>query len=245
LAIGLFGYISGRLKGVSLREKLMLIGCGVVVGAHWVCFFGAIKQSNISIALCAISTNSFFVALMGPAFGRGPWRIKEFVLSAVVIVGLICVFRFELHYWQGIALGLLAASLSAFFSLANAGFIKRVTAVQIAYWEMVGALLGLCVFMIFSGEMHDLAWPSFYDLKCLLFLGVVCTAFALMISVEVMKQLSPFTCALTINLEPIYTIIIALLLYGESEYMSFGFYLGLACILSTLALDLYWRNKVV
>jgi drug/metabolite transporter (DMT)-like permease len=72
---------------------------------------------------------------------------------------------------------------------------------------------------------------------------VVCTAVALVVSVEVMKKLSPFTCALTINLEPIYTILIALYLYGQNEYMSWGFYVGMLCILSTLALDLYWRQR--
>jgi drug/metabolite transporter (DMT)-like permease len=243
VALAIFGLLKGLIQPLNWRSVGALVLCGVVVGAHWVTFFAAIKASTISVALCAISTNSFFVALMGPWFGRGPWRMKEFLLSAVVAVGLIFVFRFELRYWQGIVLGLVAAALSAFFSLANARFVQSKNAITISFWEMVGALVSITIYFFVTDGLQRIHWPSDYDMKCLLFLGVVCTAVALVVSVEVMKKLSPFTCALTINLEPIYTILIALYLYGQNEYMSWGFYVGMLCILSTLALDLYWRQR--
>lgn len=243
VAMGLFVWWRGALWPTDRRMLGSFLLCGVVVGAHWITFFAAIKASNISVALCAISTNSFFVALLGPLFGRGPWRAKEFVLSALVILGLVFIFRFELHYWKGIVLGLLAAALSAGFSLTNARFIQKESAVTISFWEMIGAFVGITMYFIARGEIGQLHVPSAYDLRCLLFLGVVCTAFALVVSVEVMKVLSPFTCALTINLEPVYTILIALALYGSSEYMSWGFYAGLLIILSTLALDMYWGSR--
>lgn len=245
VAIGIFGLLTGRLNKITRMDLGLLIACGAVIGAHWVTFFAAIKVSNISVALCAISTNSFFVALLGPIFGRGPWQRKEFVLSGLVVVGLFFVFHFELDYWLGITLGLISALLSGVFSLSNALFIKRLSAINISFWEMVGAFLSVTIYLLFAGEVDSLTIPNLHDSKCLLVLGLVCTAFALVVSVEVMKKLSPFTCALSINMEPIYTIILALYLYGQSEYMSLGFYLGMACILGTLFLDLWWRRKVV
>lgn len=243
VGIGCYAVYRGLIKTNSVRSLFQLLLCGVVVGAHWITFFAAIKASTISVALCAISTNSFFVALLGPLFGRGPWRLKEFVLSLLVIVGLVIIFQFELQYWKGIVLGLAAAALAAGFSLANAGFVQKESAVTISFWEMVGAFAGVSLYFVVSGGMDQLGFPHAYDFRCLLFLGLVCTAFAMVVSVEVMKKLSPFTCALTINLEPVYTIVLALLLYGESEFMSLGFYVGLILILSTLVLDLYWNAR--
>jgi drug/metabolite transporter (DMT)-like permease len=238
--IGCFAFYRNLLRPKSSKLLIQLVLCGVVVGAHWIAFFAAIKESTISVALCALSTNSFFVALLGPLFGRGPWRLKEFVLSLLVIVGLVVIFQFELQYWKGIVLGLIASALSAGFSLANARFIQKESAVTISFWEMIGAFTGVTIYFLFTSKLDQLRIPNAYDMRCLFFLGLVCTAFALVVSVEVMKRLSPFTCALTINLEPVYTILLALLLYGQSEYMSGGFYVGLFLILSTLLLDVYW-----
>jgi drug/metabolite transporter (DMT)-like permease len=243
MALGVFGLLMGKLKFPTRSQAFLLLSCGLVVGAHWVAFFAAIKASTISVALCAISTNSFFVALLSPFFGRGKWQLKEFILSALVVFGLIVIFRFETKYWLGISLGLIAAFLSAFFSSANAQFIKRVDALAISFWELVGALVGIGVFILFTNPTLLSVGLNAHDFKCLLLLGVVCTAFAMVASVEVMKKLSAFTCALAINLEPVYTIILALLIYGKSEFMTWGFYIGLLCIMSTLLLDVYW-NKI-
>jgi drug/metabolite transporter (DMT)-like permease len=150
------------------------------------------------------------------------------------------IFRFETEYWFGISLGLVAAFLSAFFSSANAQFIKQVDALAISFWELIGAFVGIGVFILFTNPTSLAVGLGAHDFKCLLLLGVVCTAFAMVASVEVMKKLSAFTCALAINLEPVYTIILALLIYGEREFMTGGFYIGLVCIMSTLLLDVYW-----
>jgi drug/metabolite transporter (DMT)-like permease len=240
IALGAFGWFMGKLKFPSRSQTLLLLSCGLVVGAHWIAFFAAIKASTVSVALCAISTNSFFVALLSPLFGRGKWQLKEFILSAMVVLGLIVIFRFEAKYWLGISLGLVAAFLAAFFSSANAQFIKEVDALAISFWELVGAFVGIGVFVSLTNPATLSSGLSAHDFKCLLLLGVVCTAFAMVASVEVMKKLSAFTCALAINLEPVYTIILALLFYRESEYMTWGFYVGLLCIMSTLLLDVYW-----
>jgi drug/metabolite transporter (DMT)-like permease len=244
LTILLFVLIRKIRVIASARELVRFAAVGLLTAAHWVFFFAAIKYSKISVALVVLSTSAFFVSILGPLVRRERIQWYEMGLGLVVIAGLVLIFNFESQYVLGIVLALVAAFLASLFSTLNSRLVIRHSPVQIAFWEMLFAAIGLTVFLLFSGEWRIVARGlNIKDLAMLLVLGILCTGVAFIVSIRVMRVLTPFTCALAINLEPVYTILIALWLYGESEYMSVPFYAGAAVILSTLFIDAALKRR--
>ena len=246
VAIGLFALLFRRKIAVEKKDLLQFGGVGLLTAAHWVCFFFSIKVSNVSVALAVISTTSFFVALVAPFIRREKFQSYELILGLLVVIGLFIIFKFEMKYALGIVLSLLASLFAAIFSSFNSNFIRRHAAVKIAFWEMVFACAGVSVYMLFDTSLWvDVAGINFHDFGLVLLLGVICTGFAFIAGIEVMKVLSPFTCAMAINLEPIYTIALALWIYGDSEYMSPAFYVGTLIILSTLFIEAWIKKRQI
>ena len=244
LTILLFVLIRKIRVIASTRELARFAAVGLLTAAHWVFFFAAIKYSKISVALVVLSTSAFFVSILGPLVRRERIQWYEMGLGLIVIGGLALIFNFESQYVLGIVLALVAAFLASLFSTLNSRLVIRHSPVQIAFWEMLFAAIGLTVFLLFSGEWRIVAQGlNTKDLAMLLVLGILCTGVAFIVSIRVMRVLTPFTCALAINLEPVYTILIALWLYGESEYMSVPFYAGAAVILSTLFIDAALKRR--
>jgi drug/metabolite transporter (DMT)-like permease len=244
MAMGLFALFTGRSLKVERKELLAYVGVGLLTAAHWICFFGSIKVSNVSTALAIISTTSFFVAIVGPFIRKTSFSILEVVLGIIVIIGLTIIFKFEPDMTLGIVLSLAAAFFAAVFSSFNSVLVKKYPPTRIAFYEMSAGMVGVTLYMLFNGTLDaSLVDVGLRDLSLLIVLGTVATAFAFIMGIEVMKVLSPFTCALTINLEPLYTIAIALFLYKEDEFMSPAFYVGSILILSTLFIDVYARKK--
>jgi drug/metabolite transporter (DMT)-like permease len=244
LTILLFVLIRKIRVIASAREMARFAAVGLLTAAHWVFFFAAIKYSKISVALVVLSTSAFFVSILGPLVRRERIQWYEMGLGLIVIAGLSLIFNFESQYVLGIVLALVAAFLASLFSTLNSRLVIRHSPVQIAFWEMLFAAIGLTVFLLFSGEWRIVAQGlNTKDLAMLLVLGILCTGVAFIVSIRVMRVLTPFTCALAINLEPVYTILIALWLYGESEYMSVPFYAGAAVILSTLFIDAALKRR--
>lgn len=245
VAMAIWAVFAGKTLKVGFKELSSYIGVGLLTAAHWICFFGSIKASNVSTALAVISTTSFFVALVAPFIRKEKFLWIEIVLGVMVVIGLTFIFKFEPDKTLGIILSLCAALLAALFSSWNSVLVKRYPPTRMAFYEMLAGVAGVTIYLAFNGKLDNSLFNiSSYDTLLLIILGVVATAFAYIVSIEVMKVLSPFTCALTINLEPLYTIIIALLIYGESEYMSPQFYLGSILILSTLFIDVIARKKL-
>ncbi len=244
LAIGAYT-IYKRIKPAVTKKTLMaLAGIGLLTAAHWVCFFMSIKVSKISVALAVISTTALFVSLVAPLIRREKFHAYEAFLGALVVAGLVIIFKFESDYTMGITLSLAAALFAALFSTLNSKLVTHNSPVVIAFWEMFFALLGLTVFLVFRGEFStEKLSIEGRDFLLLLFLGVVCTGVAFIVSIHVMKVLSPFTCALAINLEPVYTIIMALFIYKEDEFMTPQFYLGALVILSTIFIESWLKSK--
>lgn len=244
ISILIFAVLVKRSLRVSFNGLLQLAGVGLLTAAHWICFFTSIKVSNVSVTLAVISTTAFFVSIVSPFINKTKFLWYETILGVVVIFGLGLIFKFESQYTEGILYALAAAVFAAIFSSFNANLVKRYRATLIGFWEMLFAFGGVTVFLLFSGGLSsDIIFISQRDIFLLLVLGVICTGFAFIAGIEVMKVLTPFTCSLTINLEPIYTIAFALLLYGESEYMSPQFYLGAVVIVSTLFLNIWLKRR--
>lgn len=228
----------------SALDLTRFAGVGLLTAAHWVCFFASIKYSKISVALVVLSTSAFFVSLIHPLLKREAPKRYEMGLGLVVISGIFLIFKFESEYTLGIVLSLMAAFLAALFSTLNARLVATYRPTQMAFWEMVFALTGLSVYLFITGDAkHVTTLPYPRDLQLLLLLGVLCTGVAFIVSIRVMRVLSPFTCALAINMEPVYTILLALMLYGSDEWMSPQFYLGGLVIVSTLFVDTWFKRR--
>ena len=156
----------------------------------------------------------------------------EVIIGLLIILGLYLIFRFETRYSEGIIVALIAAFLAGLFSVLNKKMIHHQKASVISFYEMLGGLCCITIFLLFTGWGHlPSSLPSLTDFVYLMALGIICTAFAFAVQVKVMKHLSAYVVALTINLEPVYGIIMAYFLFGETEHMTHGFYIGTTIIL--------------
>ena len=229
---------------ISKRSVFFLMLTGIITAAHWIAFFESIKVANVSVALACLSTAAFFTAVIEPFFFRRKISVGELVMGIIIIIGLVLIFSFETQYAWGIILGLLSAFLAATFTVVNGIFIRSRKPSQIAFYEMLGGIIAITAYLIirkqFTGELFELSTP---DIGWLLILGIICTAFAFVASVKVMETIRPFTVSLSVNMEPVYGIILAWLIFGESEKMTIGFYSGAFIILATLFFNAYWQKR--
>lgn len=230
---------------ISRQTLLVMIFAGVVIALHWLTFFGAIKASNVSITLAVLSTGAFFTSIMEPIFYKRKIIWYEIIFGLIVIAGLYIIFKVETEYLIGIALALISAFLSACFALINGKLAKREDASVISFYELSTGAAAISLYLIFlsffgengAGFNAEFFSVSNSDWWYLFILASVCTAYAFIASVAVMKHLSPYTVMLTINLEPVYGILLAFLIFGSEEKMAPGFYYGALLILSTVVMN--------
>jgi drug/metabolite transporter (DMT)-like permease len=233
-------YIKIKKIDLKIPKKTFLafLFAGLIIALHWLTFFKAIKVSNVSVTLACLSTGAFFTSILEPLlFGKKVvWY--EVLFGLVVIAGLYIIFNVEVDYVFGIVLALTSAFLSALFTVINAKYTKIYMPSVISFYELSGGVAFLSIYLLFTdGFTIDFFSLSIEDLGWLILLASVCTAYAFIASVKVMKYLSPYTVMLTINLEPIYGIILALLIFKDSEHMNPMFYVGAGIILLTVILN--------
>jgi drug/metabolite transporter (DMT)-like permease len=217
---------------------------GIIIAIHWIFFFKAIKVSNVSVALVTMSTGAFFTSLIEPLFFRRRIKLLEIVLGLLVIGGLYIIFNFETQYQLGIIYALISSFLGALFAVFNGLFVKKYDANSISLYQLFFGTVFVAIYLYFSNGFT----PTFFDIPkmdwvYLAILSSVCTAFAFITSVKVMKYLSPYTVMLTINLEPIYAIILALLIFGEKEKMNPAFYFGALLVFGVVLANGIIKNR--
>jgi len=237
----IFWYV--KYKNISLHisrsQIIKYVFGGVVIALHWVTFFYAIKISNISIALATMSTGAFFAIFIEALYKRKKVDIQELIFGVLAIVGLYIIYQAEISLQLGMLVALLSSFLSALFSVFNADFVKEESAIVISFYEIVFGVIAVTVYLLCSGELLT---EGFFilqplDYLWLFILSSVCTAYAFIVSIDLLKKLSAFTVMLTINLEPIYAIVLALILFPTNEKMSTSFYLGAGLILLTVVVN--------
>ncbi|ESU28558.1 putative permease [Flavobacterium saliperosum S13] len=228
---------------VSKRLMFGFLFSGLVIAMHWFTFFQAIKVSNISVTLACLSTGALFASILEPIFYGKKIVFYEVLFGLFVVFGLGIIFNVEGNYIEGILLALTSAFLSAMFSVINGKFAQYNDAAVITFYELLGGVGFFSIYLLFSGSFtEDFFRISTNDLLWLFVLGSVCTAYAFLASVKVMKYLTPYTVMLTINLEPIYGIILGILVFSESEKMSPEFYIGASIIVLTVILNGVIKN---
>lgn len=245
-AVSLVVYYFFKRKSllVSKDQLMQYLGVGLLVGLHWVLFFHAIKVSTVSVTLVTLSSVTLFTAILEPIINRKRISIADVVVGLVIIFGIYLIFKFEFKYFWGIVFGLSCAFCASIFSILNSRMVKKGSPTTITLYEMIGAWIGVSVVMLFTGDFDEQMILSQSDLLYLLLLGVVCTAIAYVLGVAVMRELSAFTVALTTNMEPVYGIILALLIFGQKEAMSTGFYFGAVIVLTAVFIYPYLKTKI-
>jgi drug/metabolite transporter (DMT)-like permease len=209
---------------VSKKLLLKLVGIGSLMAFHWLFFFSSIKVSNVSIALSCLGTSTLFAALLEPLIFKRKIDVSEIVMGIVIVICISLIFKVEFQYKLGIIYGLICALLGTIFSVFNGKLYGKTSSGNIIFYEIFGGFLVISLYYVFSGQISQIGEISYRDLALLTLLASVFTAYPMFESVNLMKYISPFTLILTVNLEPIYGIILAFFIFGESEKMSAVFY---------------------
>lgn len=237
-----------KVKKIPLRipPKVLLrfLVAGLIIALHWFTFFRAIKVSNVSITLACLSTGAFFASVIEPIFFGKKIIWYEIFFGLLVVLGLSIIFNVEGNYMEGIALALISAFLSASFAVINSKFVQEYQPTIISFYELLGGVLFFSIFLFFVGGFnYDFFQLTTNDFIYLMILSSICTAYAFIASTQVMKFLSPYTVMLTINLEPIYGIILAVIVFKEKEQMSSSFYVGALIIVITVILNGFIKSR--
>ena len=245
-AVLMLGYIILKKKPLRVPLKVLfnLSVAGIIIALHWITFFAAINVSNISITLAMFSTGAFFASLIEPLFFKRKIIGYEILFGLIVIVGIVLITQTELKYILGIVLGISSALFSTLFAVLNGKFVQHYPPSIISFYEFISGVLFMSIFLAFREDGFNVAYfqISSSDWIYLFILASVCTAYAFIASIHVMKYITPYTVVLTYNLEPIYGIILAMVLFPESETMRPLFYVGAGLIIFTVLLNAVFKN---
>ena len=231
------------------RALLRICGCGCVLAIHWVAFYASIQASNVSVGVACIATTSFFTALLNVFFNKREASWKEFAISFISIVGALLIFSLDVRYRLGIALGLLCSLAYAVFALVHIRTAERTgedSATMLLY-EIVGGFLFLTVCMpaFIRLEPQLSVLPSRADILWLLLLGSIFTILPFLLQLHALRRVSAFTVNLAYNLEPVYSIAFAAVLFGEFRELGWSFWLGISLILISVVIQtVRVRNRV-
>ena len=229
LFAAVFLYLYIRLikkESIKVSRNLLfkLIGIGSVMAFHWLFFFQSIKVSNVSIALSCLSLSTLFAALIEPLVYRRKPDWAEVIIGLIIVVCISVIFNAELKYKEGIIYGILCALFGTIFSVFNGKMFGKTSSGNIIFYEIAGGWLVISLFFLLTGQISSVSEISYTDIALVLLLASVFTAYPMFESVKLMKFISPFTLILTVNLEPVYGIILAFFIFGASEHMSPVFY---------------------
>lgn len=238
-------YFTGKVQKISFTEILQLSGIGFLAAVHWVFFYASIKYSNVSVGLVCLSAVGFFSAILEPVINRVRINITELVFGLFSIFGIYLIFHFDTQYKLGITLGIVSSFFSALFPILLKSEMKRINMQTVLTWQMTGGFIALSLVMPFYLQVFPVATivPSFSDFLWLLVLSWLCSVFAFQFSLNALKEFSAFTVSLSYNLEPLYGIIMAFVIYKENKVLTEGFYLGLTIVCLTLILHMFLLRR--
>ena len=241
-------YFKKELQRLSLKNIFKIFSIGAIVALHWLTFYGSIKYSNVSVSLTCLSAIGFFTAFLDPLIMKRRIDITEVFLGMLAIAGIYLIFDFYPQYKLGILFGIISAMLASLFPILNKNLLKEFSPKTVTLYEMCGGVIALTFIMplylkMFPAEYY---FPTISDWLWLLVLSWLCTVFAFILSLNALKKVSPFTANLAYNLEPVYGIILAFIIFKENKYLSAGFYYGLGLILLAVILQMLrvvWKAR--
>lgn len=226
---------------IDLTTQFKLLGIGAIIALHWVCFYGSIKLANVSIALVCFSSTSMFTSIIEPLYMRCKIIWRNFFIGTLSFLGILLIFHFDTQFRLGIIVGMVSALLASIFSVINKGVTKNIDTFSIQFFEMLGGVffLGLII-IIFAGSNHrQFVLPTWNDWIWLSILAIFCTVWANHFMLSSLKKVSAFTLNVTLNLEPVYGILIAFFLFNEQKQLGASFYFGISLILLSVIIQMF------
>jgi len=240
--------LTGKFQKITLSEKIKMGAAGAILGFHWLFFYGSIKYSNISVGVVCFALTSFFNALFEPAINKKKLSIQELLLSGLTLCGIALIFGMDISFRTGIILGIISSIFSALYTVYNERLAGNYRGETIILYQMIGGVIALTLimpaFLYFTPTTSLL--PSLHDFGWLLVLAILCTVVMYLLIINALKHISSFTVSLTFNLEPLYTILLAIVIYKENKVLSTSFYIGLFLILTSLGLQMcrvWYKHK--
>ncbi|MBO9616259.1 MAG: DMT family transporter [Dyadobacter sp.] len=229
-----------NLERISFRDFVRTSLTGLLLGLHWIFFYGSIKYSNISVGVVCFSLVGFFTAIFSPLINRKRFVLSELLLSLLTLLGIALIFSFDSRYRIGIALGVVSSALGSLFTINNERLAHSFKSETATVYALIGGAIALTPLMPLYFYFFPVATlvPSWADLGYLLLLAFFCTVVLYMLQTQVLRRISAFTVNLSLNLEPVYTIILAILIYHENKELRWSFYLGLALIILSVVLQM-------
>ena len=228
-----------QLIKLSLKDTVEVFGVGCIIAIHWVSFYGSVKYGNVSIAVVCISGSGFFTSFFDPLINRTKISFMEVLLGAIAIMGIYIIFDFHPQYKLGIIFGIVSAIGSSLFPIFNKRLLQKHHPETLTLYEMGGGWLALTFIIPLYLQFFPATYylPTVSDWLWLLLLASVCTVLCFDLQLNALKKLSPFTCNLAYNLEPVYGIILAFIFFRENKDLSNHFYLGVGLIILAVALQ--------
>ena len=234
-----------KVSKKSAADVMKMGGIGLLVAIHWITFFASIKISNVSVALTMLATSPMFIGFLEPLIFKRKIDWKELTVAGVVLIGVGTIFSFDTTYHEGMILGIISAFFASLFATFNGVLIKTHDASNISLVELLSASAAIFILLFFTGEVNgDLFVLSGQDWFWITILALVATSFAFIAFTSVMKVLTPFTTSVAINLEPIYSIILAVIIFGDEEIMGPRFYIGASIIIGAVMLNTILKRKI-
>ncbi|REA59853.1 EamA family transporter [Dyadobacter luteus] len=239
---------SNRLKAVSVKDFRQIAFVGFLLGIHWIFFYGSIKYSNISVGVVCFSLNGFFTAVLAPFINKKKIDFSEILLSCLTLLGIVLIFSFDSKYRLGISLGIVSSLLAALYTIANERLAHKYKSETITVYQMTGGAMAIGLLIPVYLHFFPVATliPSMSDFAYLVLLALFCTVLLYLLLTQALKKISAFTVNLSFNLEPVYTIALAIFFYKENRELSMPFYIGLALIVLSVVLQMmkvYSQNK--
>ncbi len=236
-------WFTRKLKAIPVRDMLKMGFVGLLLMLHWLFFYASIKASNVSIGVVCFSMTGFFTAIFEPLINRKKISVRELLFSIIALCGVALIFHFDTRYRTGILLGAISSALAACFVIANkrVGSTTSYTWDTTLFYEMVGGFACLSLMMpvyLYFFPVESFA-PGGLNLFYLLLFAAVCTIGLYMLQIQALKSISAFTMNLSYNLEPVYSIILAMIIFGEAKELNFSFYAGLLLIILSVLLQMW------
>ncbi|MCF8406305.1 MAG: DMT family transporter [Chitinophagaceae bacterium] len=229
-------------KNYTLKTKLSLLGTGAIIALHWVCFYQSIKLANVSIALVCFSSTSLFSSFLEPLWKHAKIQFHEILIGSLSLLGILLIFHFDTQYRMGIIVGLFSALFAAIFSIINKKFTSHIDVQTIQSYEMTGGLvflLPLIFIYAFNTGFNPVGLlPTSMDWFWLSILAIACTVWSTHLMLSSLKYISAFTLNVTLNLEPVYGIILAFILFKEQKQLGLSFYAGIICIIVSVIIQM-------
>jgi len=232
--------VSQKLQALSFKDFKRIAFTGCLLGLHWIFFYGSIKYSNISVGVVCFSLTGFFTAILSPLINKKKFVASELLFSTLTLLGIGLIFSFDSQYRTGIILGVISSLLVAFYTIANERLSKSFKSETVTVYQMIGGSIGLGILMPVYLHFFPVATliPSLSDFLYLFLLAFFCTIILYMLLIQALHKISAFTVNLSFNLEPVYTIALAILIYKENKELTVSFYMGLVLIILSVVLQM-------